>query len=125
MITGRAVIVTLPMMVLREGPTFSPPLPNATRAAIDGFTSGIYEHAVLHWPSSPFTGRDRLAGIAGAAAPPPGLLTRIDGTPFHFYDELDTGRPRSSTGSAGATTPCGGTSARSLPRPSAGHACTT
>jgi monoamine oxidase len=93
-IAGRAVIVTLPMMVLREGPAFSPPLPNATRAAIDGFTSGIYEHAVLHWPSSPFTGRDRLAGIAGGRRSPSGLLTRIDGTPFHFY-ELDTGEAAS------------------------------
>ncbi len=87
-IAAKAAIVTVPMMVLREGPSFTPPLPNATRAAIDGFTTGIYEHAVLHWPSSPFQGRDRLAGIGGRRRAPPGLLTRIDGTPFHFY-ELD------------------------------------
>ncbi|SDO23467.1 Monoamine oxidase [Methylobacterium phyllostachyos] len=85
---ARALIVTVPMMVLRDGPTFSPPLPNAVRAAIDGFTTGIYEHAVLHWPSSPFRGRDRLAAIHGGRRAPPGLLTRIDGTPFHYY-ELD------------------------------------
>lgn len=85
---ARAVIVTLPMMVLRDGPAFSPPLPNAVRAAIDGFTTGIYEHAVLHWPSSPFRGRDRLAAVHGGRRAPPGLLTRIDGTPFHYY-ELD------------------------------------
>ena len=86
--TSAAVIVTVPVMVLREGPTFTPPLPNAIRAAIDGFTTGIYEHAVLHWPSSPFTGRDRLAGFHGGRRAPPGLLTRIEGTPFHYY-ELD------------------------------------
>ncbi|MGH1589244.1 flavin monoamine oxidase family protein [Methylobacterium phyllosphaerae] len=85
---ARAVIVTVPMMVLRDGPVFTPPLPNAVRAAIDGFTTGIYEHAVLHWPSSPFRGRDRLAAIHGRRRAPPGLLTRIDGTPFHYY-ELD------------------------------------
>ncbi|MCJ2069073.1 FAD-dependent oxidoreductase [Methylobacterium sp. J-030] len=85
---ARAVIVTVPMMVLRDGPAFTPPLPNAVRAAIDGFTTGIYEHAVLHWPSSPFRGRDRLAAIHGRRRTPPGLLTRIDGTPFHYY-ELD------------------------------------
>ncbi|MCJ2015510.1 flavin monoamine oxidase family protein [Methylobacterium sp. J-076] len=85
---ARAAIVTVPMMVLREGPAFSPPLPNAIRAAIDGFSTGIYEHAVLHWPSSPFAGRDRLAGFHGGRRSPAGLLTRIDGTPFHFY-ELD------------------------------------
>ncbi|MCJ2133947.1 FAD-dependent oxidoreductase [Methylobacterium sp. J-026] len=85
---ARAVIVTVPMMVLRDGPAFTPPLPNAVRAAIDGFTTGIYEHAVLHWPSSPFRGRDRLAAIHGRRHTPPGLLTRIDGTPFHYY-ELD------------------------------------
>ena len=85
---ARAVIVTVPMMVLRDGPSFTPPLPNAVRAAIDGFTTGIYEHAVLHWPSSPFRGRDRLAAIHGRRHAPPGLLTRIDGTPFHYY-ELD------------------------------------
>jgi monoamine oxidase len=87
-LAARAAIVTLPMMVLCDGPAFSPPLPNAARAAIDGFRTGIYEHAVLHWPSSPFTGRDRLAGFHGRRRAPAGLLTRIDGTPFHFY-ELD------------------------------------
>lgn len=85
---ARALIVTIPMMVLRDGPSFTPPLPNAVRAAIDGFSTGIYEHAVLHWPSSPFHGRDRLAAIHGRRRTPPGLLTRIDGTPFHYY-ELD------------------------------------
>ncbi len=87
-LAARAAIVTLPMMVLREGPAFSPPLPNAVRAAIDGFKTGIYEHAVLHWPSSPFSGRDRLAAFHGRRRAPAGLLTRIDDTPFHFY-ELD------------------------------------
>lgn len=85
---ARAVIVTVPIMVLRDGPSFTPPLPNAVRAAIDGFTTGIYEHAVLHWPSSPFRGRDRLAATHGGRHRPAGLLTRIDGTPFHYY-ELD------------------------------------
>lgn len=85
---ARAVIVTVPVMVLRDGPAFSPPLPNAVRAAIDGFSTGIYEHAVLHWPSSPFRGRDRLAAIHGTRPSPAGLLTRIDDTPFHYY-ELD------------------------------------
>ena len=89
-LVARAVVVTVPVMVLREGPLFSPPLPNAVRAAIDGFTAGIYEHAVLHWPSSPFRGRDRLAGLHGGRRAPPGLLARIDGTPFHYY-ELDAG----------------------------------
>jgi monoamine oxidase len=99
-IRARAAIVTLPMMVLRDGPAFSPPLPNTIRAAIDGLTTGIYEHAVLHWPSSPFTGRDRLAGIAGGRRSPPGLLTRIDGTPFHFY-ELDAGEAALIDGAGG------------------------
>lgn len=87
-LNARTAIVTIPMMVLRDGPAFSPPLPNTVRAAIDGFVTGIYEHAVLHWPSSPFAGRDRLAGFHGRRRSPAGLLTRIDGTPFHFY-ELD------------------------------------
>jgi monoamine oxidase len=77
--SARAVIVTIPIMVLRDGPVFTPPLPNAVRAA---------EHAVLHWPSSPFRGRDRLAAVLGGRRAPAGLLTRIDGTAFHYY-ELD------------------------------------
>ena len=88
--TARATIVTVPMMVLRGGPTFTPDLPPAMRAAIDGFTPGIYEHAVLHWPSCPFRGRDRLANISGVRRNPPGFLARIEGTPFHYY-ELDIG----------------------------------
>jgi monoamine oxidase len=87
-ITARAVIVTLPMMVLRHGPAFTPALPEAVREAIDGFRPGIYEHAVLHWPSSPFRGADRLASVVGGRHKPPGLLTRLDGTPFHYF-ELD------------------------------------
>ncbi|GJE18097.1 flavin monoamine oxidase family protein [Methylobacterium marchantiae] len=86
---AEAVIVTIPMMVLRASPLFNPALPPETRAAIDGFSSGIYEHAVLHWPSAPFQGRDRLAAMVGGRHRPPGLLTRVDDTPFHFF-ELDT-----------------------------------
>ncbi|CAO4181519.1 Tryptophan 2-monooxygenase [Methylorubrum populi] len=88
-IAARAVIVTVPMPVLRTEVRFDPPLPDRTRAAIDGFLPGIYEHIVLHWPSAPFRGRDRLASIVGGRHKPPGMLTRIDDTPFHYF-ELDT-----------------------------------
>ncbi len=87
-LSARACLVTLPVMVLRRAVSFEPALPSETRAAIDGFRPGFYEHAVLHWPSSPFRGRDRLASIVGGRLAPPGLLTRIDGTPFHYL-ELD------------------------------------
>lgn len=87
-VRARAVLVTVPMMVLQRSVRFDPPLPAASRAAIDGFSAGIYEHAVLHWPSSPFRGADRLAAIVGGRHAPPGLLARIDGTPFHYF-ELD------------------------------------
>ncbi|WP_375455066.1 flavin monoamine oxidase family protein [uncultured Methylobacterium sp.] len=86
---ARAVIVTVPVMVLRASVDFAPALPARVRTAIDGFSTGIYEHAVLHWPSCPFQGRDRLAGLVGSRLSPPGLLTRIDGTPFHYF-ELDS-----------------------------------
>lgn len=85
---ARAVVVTVPVMVLWERLAFTPALPGPVRAAIDGFGRGIYEHAVLHWPSSPFRGADRLVAMAGGRRAPAGLLARIDGTPFHFY-ELD------------------------------------
>lgn len=87
-LAAAAVIVTAPMMVLRHAPLFAPALPAPVRAAIDGFAVGIYEHAVLHWPSCPFVGADRLASVVGGRRAPPGLLTRIDGTPFHYF-ELD------------------------------------
>ena len=85
---ARAVIVTAPVMVLQRTLPFTPALPREIRAAIDGFSTGIYEHAVLHWPRSPFRGPDRLVSFGGDPAPP-GLLARIDGSAFHFY-ELDT-----------------------------------
>jgi monoamine oxidase len=86
---ARAAIVTAPVMVLQAGAIrFDPALPRETAAAISGFLSGTYEHVVLHWPGSPFSGRDRLATILGRRLNPPGLLTRIDGTPFHYL-ELD------------------------------------
>ena len=44
----------------------------------------------------PFRGADRLASLVGGRFKPPGLLTCIDGTPFHYF-ELDhptADRPR-------------------------------
>jgi monoamine oxidase len=84
-----AVIVTTPMAVLQQGAIrFAPALPTTIGEAVHGFTQGVYEHVVLHWPDSPFRGADRLASLTGTHRQPPGLLTRIDGTPFHFF-ELD------------------------------------
>jgi monoamine oxidase len=86
---AKAAIVTVPMAVLQQGGIcFAPELPPAVGEAIHGFTQGVYEHVVLHWPGSPFRGADRLASLIGGHREPPGLLTRIDGTPFHFF-ELD------------------------------------
>ena len=85
----RPSIVTTPMAVLQQDTIrFAPALPNAVQEAIHGFTQGVYEHVVLHWPDSPFRGADRLASLTGQHREPPGLLTCIDGTPFHFF-ELD------------------------------------
>jgi monoamine oxidase len=86
---ARAVLVTVPILVLqRGGLRFIPPLPPPVEAAVHGFTAGVYEHVVLHWPGSPFSGADRLASLLGTRRQPPGLLTSIDGTPFHYF-ELD------------------------------------
>ena len=86
---ARAVLITAPLPVLQGGAIrFSPALPESARDAIDAFLSGTYEHVVLHWPGSPFAGADRLASIVGGHFKPPGLLARIDGTPFHYF-ELD------------------------------------
>jgi hypothetical protein len=86
---AKAAIVTAPMAVLQQNVIrFAPALPDKVQAAIHGFTQGVYEHVVLHWPGSPFEGPDRLASLLGARREPPGLLTSIDGTPFHFF-ELD------------------------------------
>jgi monoamine oxidase len=88
-VRARAAVVTVPVMVLQaDGIRFTPVLPDVTLAALSGFLSGTYEHVVLHWPGSPFSDRDRLATILGRRLNPPGLLTRIDGTPFHYL-ELD------------------------------------
>ncbi|UVF22129.1 FAD-dependent oxidoreductase [Microvirga terrae] len=86
---AKAAIVTAPMAVLQQGAIrFAPTLPDRVREAVHGFTQGVYEHVILHWPDAPFRGADRLASLTGTRRQPPGLLTRIDGTPFHFF-ELD------------------------------------
>ena len=88
-VRARAAVVTVPVMVLQAGGvSFAPALPDPVGKAIAGFTSGTYEHVVLHWPGSPFRRPDRLASVIGGRHKPPGLLTRIDGTPFHYF-ELD------------------------------------
>ena len=78
------------MMVLgaEDAPDFSPALPPEIAGAIRGFTAGVYEHVVLHWPSLPLAGADRLLALAGGRHRPPGLMTRVDGAPFHLF-ELD------------------------------------
>jgi monoamine oxidase len=86
---ARGAIVTVPPLVLQaEGVRFTPALPGPTRDALDGFLAGTYEHVVLHWPNAPFRGADRLATLVGTRHRPPGMLTRIDGAPFHYF-ELD------------------------------------
>lgn len=86
---ARAAIVTAPPLVLqRDGLRFTPALPEATRHALGAFIAGTYEHVVLHWPNAPFRGADRLATLTGMRHRSPGMLTRIDGTPFHYF-ELD------------------------------------
>jgi monoamine oxidase len=88
-LAARAAVLTVPMLVLqRGGIRFTPELPRDTDEAVHGFTAGIYEHVVLHWPGAPFGGADRLASLIGTRREPPGLLTRMDGAPFHFF-ELD------------------------------------
>ncbi len=85
----KAAVLTLPMAVLQAGGLgIAPVLPARTAEAVHAFVPGIYEHVVLHWPSHPFRGADRLAALLGTRHEPPGLLTAIDGTPFHFF-ELD------------------------------------
>lgn len=84
-----AAIVTLPPALLRSGAIhFSPELPAEVAEAVAAFLPGTYEHVVLHWPGAPFRGPDRLATLCGTRHRPPGMLTRIDGTPFHYF-ELD------------------------------------
>lgn len=86
---ARAAIVTVPPALLQmEAIRFAPELPAELAEAIAGFVAGTYEHVVLHWPGAPFRGPDRLAMLCGTRHRPPGMLTRIDGTPFHYF-ELD------------------------------------
>jgi monoamine oxidase len=82
---ARAALVTVPVAVLQTSLRFTPELPAAAAEAIHGFTPGVYEHVVLHWPGSPFNGADRLASLLGRHREPPGLFTAIDGTPFHYF----------------------------------------
>jgi monoamine oxidase len=85
----RAAILTVPVAVLQAGAVrIGPALPAAVEEAVQAFAPGTYEHVVLHWPNHPFGGADRLAALLGTRHEPPGLLTGIDGTPFHFF-ELD------------------------------------
>ena len=87
LVRARAVLVTLPIMVLqRGGVRFTPALPAEIAKAIAAFRPGIYEHIVLHWPATPFRGPDELATLVGGRIEPPGFLARIDGTPFHYLE---------------------------------------
>ncbi len=87
-VAAGAVVVTAPLAVLAAGVVqFSPELPDAPAAAIAAFLPGTYEHVVLNWSDAPFKGADRLAKLVSDRASY-GLMTRIDGGPFHYF-ELD------------------------------------
>jgi monoamine oxidase len=87
---AKAVLITVPMTLLKDGAIrFTPALPEATATAIGGFIRGVYEHVVLNWPRAPFRGADRITHLVGAPRDPPGLLTFIEGAPFHLF-ELDS-----------------------------------
>lgn len=87
-VNARTVVVTAPMPVLDKGMLrFRPDLPGPTREAISGFLPGVYEHAILNWPSSPFRAPDRIAKLITSRASR-GLLSRMDDSPFHYL-ELD------------------------------------
>lgn len=88
-IQARVAVVTVPMGVLQAGAIrFDPALPAPVAEAVHGFRRGTYEHVVLHWPGAPFQGPDRLASFAAGRTRPAGMLTRLDGTAFHYF-ELD------------------------------------
>lgn len=88
-VEARAVIVTVPPLVLQRGAIrFTPALPRNVEAAIHGFQPAAYEHVLLRWPSAPFSGADRIASLTGHRLDGVGLLTRLDGTALHYL-ELD------------------------------------
>ncbi len=94
---AKAAIVTVPTPLLRAGAIrFEPLLPAGIADAIGGFLPGAYEHVVLEWPDSPFTGADRLSKVLTARRSL-GLLTHIDGGPVHYL-ELDYDTVRAAGG---------------------------
>ncbi|MCX7339789.1 MAG: FAD-dependent oxidoreductase [Hyphomicrobiales bacterium] len=81
------VLVTAPPVVLQGGAIrFTPPLPEATQAALAAFRPALYEHVLLRWPNAPFQGADRIATLTGRRLPGLGLLTRLDGTALHYLE---------------------------------------
>ena len=87
-VRARAAILTVPVPVLQAGAIrFRPALPPPVEDAVASFLAGTYEHVVLNWPDAPFRGADRLAKLVGPRWDV-GLMTRIDGAPFHYL-ELD------------------------------------
>lgn len=87
-IAARAAILTVPVPLLQAGLIrFRPGLPDSHFDALTGFLPGTYEHVVMNWPGSPFRGADRLAKLVGRRDSL-GMMTNIDGAPFHYL-ELD------------------------------------
>jgi monoamine oxidase len=86
-VEARKALCTAPPLVLQGGAiAFDPPLPEAALAAIHGFRAGVYEHAVIRWPSAPWRGADRIATLTGRRIAGVGLLTRLDGSPLHYLE---------------------------------------
>jgi hypothetical protein len=87
-ISARATIVTVPVMVLQAGGvSFSPRLPSRHAKAIGAFLRGCYEHVIIRWPDSPFDdGPDQLTLFKGSRTRSISMLTRIEGSDFHYVE---------------------------------------
>jgi monoamine oxidase len=84
---ARAAILAIPVGVLAQGAlAFSPRLPDDFAEAVACFRIGTYEHIVLHWPKTPFSGADRFATLVGEPFGGVSLLTHIDGSALHYIE---------------------------------------
>jgi len=108
-LSADAVVVAVPLALLRAGLPAIDPMPTAVRRAARSLTTGVFEKVVLRY-DEPWWGNRRAYGVVGGGAPgaPAGSLAALRWTEFYSLTDV--------LGFPALVGFSGGSAARSRPR---------
>ena len=87
---ARAVILTVPLMVLAGGHVTLPPEADSLREAARRFHAAAYEHAILQAAKAPWSNRHDEIVLSMAGSEHATLFAHMEGSDLHYLDLVAT-----------------------------------